>query len=105
MAPQTPTANTSGYNTPESELESIVPVHPTAVRRPNYITVHSENTSYSDEHITAKYFYRGADVVVSDGQFTVTPTVKPYEFQTVRNVGKTGCVFLVSSEVQRLDVD
>ncbi|KAG2092310.1 uncharacterized protein F5147DRAFT_779705 [Suillus discolor] len=71
-------------------LESIVPVHPTDVRRPNSITVQSENTVYTDNHITAKYLNRGADVVVSDGQFTILPTVKPYEFQTTRKVGKTG---------------
>ena len=89
MAPQSYTSP-SGYNNPDSELESIVPIHPTAVRRPEYIKVNSENTIYTDEHITAKYLYRGADVVVSDGQFNVTPTVKPFEFQTSRKVGKTG---------------
>ena len=83
---------TSGYNTPDSELESVVPIHPTAVRRPEYIKVNSENTTYTDEHITAKYFYRGADVVIADGQFDVTPTVKQFEFQTTRKVGKTGYV-------------
>lgn len=86
----------SGYNTPDSELESIVPIHPTAVRRPEYIKVNSENTTYTDEHITAKYLYRGADVVISDGQFNVTPTVKSFEFQTTRKVGKTGYVHDVS---------
>ena len=92
MAPQSPTAVSSGYNTPDSELESIIPVHPTSIRRPNYITVQSENTVYTDNYITAKYISRGADVLVSDGQFTVTPTVKPFEFQTTRKVGKTGYV-------------
>lgn len=87
-------AYSSGYDTPLSELESIVPVHPTAARRPNYITVQSENTVYTDEHITTKYSYRGADVVVADGQFTVTPTVKPFEFQTVRKVSKTGLMLI-----------
>ena len=77
-----------GYDTPLSELESIVPVHPTAPHRPNYITVQSENTVYTDDHITAKYSYRGADVVVTGGQFTVTPT------QAARKVGKTGYVSL-----------
>jgi len=91
MAPQN-SAYSSGYDTPLSELESIIPVHPTAARRPNYITVQSENTVYTDEHITTKYSYRGANVVVADGQFTVTPTVKPFEFQTVRKVSKTGYV-------------
>ncbi|KAG2337179.1 Myo-inositol-1-phosphate synthase [Suillus weaverae] len=92
MSPQPPATNSSGCNTPDFELESIVPVHTTAVRRLNYITVQSENTVYTDDHITAKYLNRGADVVVSDGQFTILPTVKPYEFQTTRKVGKTRCV-------------
>lgn len=87
-------ANFSGYDTPLSDLESIVPVHPTAARRPDYITVQSENTVYTDDHITAKYSYRGADVIVSDGQFTVTPTVKPFELQTERKVGKTGLMMI-----------
>ncbi|KAH0828938.1 hypothetical protein J3R83DRAFT_2362 [Lanmaoa asiatica] len=92
MSPQSYAS--SGYNTPDSELESIVPIHPTAVRRPEYIQVNSENTTYTDEHITAKYCYRGADVVISDGQFNVTPTVKPFEFRTTRKVGKTGLMMI-----------
>ncbi|EGO00631.1 hypothetical protein SERLA73DRAFT_104981 [Serpula lacrymans var. lacrymans S7.3] len=92
MAPQPPTS--SGYNTPDSQLESIVPVHPTSARRPDYITVQSENTVYTPDHITSKFFNRGADVIVSDGQFTVTPTSKPYEFQTTRKVGKTGLMMI-----------
>ena len=91
MAPYT--GNTSGLNTPETELESVVPVHPTAIRRPYPIVVQSENTAYSDEYITSKFTNRGADVAVNNGQFIVTPTSKPYEFQTVRNVSKTGYVF------------
>lgn len=94
MSTQLPATISSGYNTPDSELESIVPIHPTAVRRPNYITVQSENTVYTDDHITAKYINRGADVVVSDGQFTILPTAKPYEFQTARKVGKTGLMMI-----------
>lgn len=87
MAPQPPS---SGSITPNSEFESILPVHPTSARRPNYLTVQSENTTYTDEYITAKYINRGASVSVTDGQFIVTPTAAPYEFQTVRKVGKTG---------------
>jgi myo-inositol-1-phosphate synthase len=82
--------NTSGYNTPDSQIESIVQIHPTAARRPHSILVQSENTVYTDEHITAKYYNRNANVVLENGQFTVTPTVQPYEFQTVRTIGKTG---------------
>ena len=91
MAP-IPSTYTSGYNTPNSELESMLPIHPTAVRRPNAITVQSENTFYSDEHITAKFTNRGSEVTVSDGHFTIKPTVQEYEFQTKRAVSKTGSV-------------
>ena len=91
---------TSGYNTPDSELESILPIHPTAVRRPHAITVQSENTAYSDEHITAKFASRGSEVTVSDGHFTIKPTVQKYEFQTKRAVSKTGSViFLLCSKL------
>jgi myo-inositol-1-phosphate synthase len=89
MAPNT-LLGSSGYNTPESELESIVPVHPTAVRRPYSVVVQSENTTYSDDHITAKFVNRGASVQVVDGQYVVTPTVQSYEFQTESKVSKTG---------------
>lgn len=82
----------SGLNTPESELESMVPVHPTSQRHPHSIVVQSENTSYSDEFITSRFTHRGAEVVVTDGQYLVTPTAKPFEFQTARKVSKTGCV-------------
>ncbi|EKM53650.1 uncharacterized protein PHACADRAFT_260121 [Phanerochaete carnosa HHB-10118-sp] len=90
MAP----AYSSGLNTPESELESLVPVHPTATRRPYPIVVQSENTSYSDEFITSKFVNRGAAVTVRDGQFVVAPTSKAYEFQTARKVAKTGLMMI-----------
>ncbi|KAL5483070.1 INO1_2 [Sanghuangporus weigelae] len=85
----------SGYNTPESQLESIVPPHPTAARRPYQIEVASENTSYSDEFISAKFHDRGASVeTLPNGQLKVTPTVKEYEFQTQRRVPKTGLLMV-----------
>ena len=80
----------SGANTPESQLESVLPVHPTAVRRASPIVVHSEHTSYTNDHITSKFTNRGADVTIFEGQYVVTPTTKPYEFQTARKVGNTG---------------
>lgn len=92
MAPQS--TYSSGCDTPLSELESFLPVHPTAARRPHYITVQSEHTTYDDDHITAKFPNRGAQVVVSDGQITVTPTMKPFEFRTGRRVGKTGLMMI-----------
>jgi myo-inositol-1-phosphate synthase len=86
-------AYSSGLNTPESELESVLPIHPTAARRPNAVVVQSENTAYSDEHITSTFFNRGASVAVVNGQYTVTPTVQAYQLQTTRQVGKTGYGF------------
>ncbi|KAH9485802.1 Inositol-3-phosphate synthase [Psilocybe cubensis] len=85
---------TSGYNTPESELESVLPVHPTAARRPHAITVQSENTQYTDEHITSKFVNRGSEVTVVDGQYNIKPTVQEYEFQTKRAVSKTGLMMI-----------
>jgi len=87
-------ANTSGFNTPESQLDGPVPLaptHPTAARRPYSIVVNSENTTYSENFITSKYENRGASVVMSaDGQVQVVPTVKSYEFRTAKKVQKTG---------------
>lgn len=88
MAPLT--SSSSGLNTPQSELEGFVAVHPTAARRPYPVHVQSEQTAYSDEHITSKFTNRGADVVVTDGQYIVKPTAKEYELQTVKKVAKTG---------------
>ncbi|KZT72377.1 Myo-inositol-1-phosphate synthase [Daedalea quercina L-15889] len=93
MAPY-PTTNSSGLNTPESELESVLPVHPTAARHPYPVVVQSEQTSYSDEYITSKFTNRGAAVSVTDGQYLVTPTATQYELQTVRKVSKTGLMMV-----------
>ncbi|KAJ7739244.1 hypothetical protein DFH07DRAFT_1064426 [Mycena maculata] len=84
----------SGLNTPESELEGLLTVHPTAVRRPNSILVQSDNTRYTEEHITAKFHNRSSVVDVSNGHLTITPTVQAYEFQTKRTVGKTGLMMI-----------
>ncbi|KAJ7464189.1 hypothetical protein FB451DRAFT_1492469 [Mycena latifolia] len=90
MAP----AFSSGLNTPESELESLLTIHPTAIPRPNSILVQSDNTRYTEEHITAKFHNRGSIVDTSNGQLTITPTVQTYEFQTKRTVGKTGLMMI-----------
>ncbi|KAJ6582693.1 hypothetical protein DFH09DRAFT_1439540 [Mycena vulgaris] len=90
MAP----ALSSGLNTPESELESMLAVHPTSARRPNSILVQSDNTRYTNDHITATFHNRGSTVDVSNGQLTVTPTIQSYELQTKRTVGKTGLMMI-----------
>ncbi len=82
--------NGTGANTPNSQLESVLPVHPTAVRRTSPIVVQSEQTSYTNDHITSKFTSRGAEVAIVEGQYIVTPTAKPFEFQTGRKVAKTG---------------
>lgn len=87
------TNGTSGSVTPDTPLDGILPVHPTAARRPHYINVQSENTLYDDEHITSKFYNRGASVSVTDGHITVVPKAEEYQFRTKRNVGKTGFVF------------
>ena len=100
MSPQTIYSNnnnvsntSSGLNTPNSELESVLPVHPTAERRPYLIQVQSENTSYTDDHIVSKFHDRGASVQKApDGSLKVTPTVTAYEFKTAKKVPKTGYV-------------
>ncbi|KAF8525788.1 hypothetical protein BU17DRAFT_40963 [Hysterangium stoloniferum] len=89
---------TSGFNTPESQLDGPLaspPIHPTSARRPYSIVVNSENTTYTDEFINAKYENRGANVVTSaDGQITVVPTVQSFEFRTTRKVQKTGLMMV-----------
>lgn len=90
MAPTT----SSGYTTPDGELESLLPPHPTAARRPHQIVVESENARFSDDYITSKFTDRGADVVFVDGQYVVKPTAHSYEFQTQRKVSKTGLMMI-----------
>ncbi|KAH9851106.1 Myo-inositol-1-phosphate synthase [Lenzites betulinus] len=86
--------NGTGANTPESQLESVLPIHPTAARRGNPIVVQSDLTSYSNDHIVSKFTNRGADVSVVEGQYIVTPTSVDYEFQTARKVSKTGLMMI-----------
>jgi myo-inositol-1-phosphate synthase len=82
----------SGYNTPDSQLDGVLSVHPTAVRRPNYITVQSENTLYDDKFITSKFYNRGANVTITEGQLNVVPKAEEYQFRTKKAVSKTGSV-------------
>ncbi|KAF4598900.1 Myo-inositol-1-phosphate synthase [Pleurotus pulmonarius] len=89
-----PSNISSGLNTPNPEFETVLPIHPTAARRPNTLVVQSENTQYSDEYITSHFNNRGATVNLSEGQILVTPTVQPYEFQTKRAVSKTGLMMI-----------
>lgn len=95
-----PNPNGSGFVTPESlehQYPSNAPIHPTATRRNVPIIVHSLNTAYSNEHITAKFEYRGAQVVEQGGTIQVTPTVEKFEFRTVRKVQKTGYILFLFS--------
>lgn len=93
MAPQ-PIPNSSGYSTPGSDADSFMPVHPTAARRADYLTVQSANTVYTDEHITSQFINRGANVINKDGQYVIQPTSQLFEFQTQRKVGRTGLMLI-----------
>ncbi|KAH8827771.1 hypothetical protein DL96DRAFT_1600231 [Flagelloscypha sp. PMI_526] len=84
----------SGYSTPESELESVLPVHSTAARRPYNLVVNSDKTQYTSDHITSTFVNRGAEVTLVDGAVSVTPTATQYEFQTQRNVNRTGLMMI-----------
>lgn len=82
-------APSSGCHTPDAP--EVLNVHPTSARRPYPIVVQSENTAYTDAHITSKFVNHGAEVVSGpDGQLLITPTEKTYELQTERVVPKTG---------------
>ena len=70
--------------------QAVFEVHPSAARRTNNLIIQSENTTYTDEHITSDFWSRGAQVQVINGQHIVSPTVEQFQFQTVRAVGKTG---------------
>jgi myo-inositol-1-phosphate synthase len=97
MAPNTTPSSGNASPTPsflDAPLTSAV--HPTASRRPaDAITVQGENTVYSDEYITSKFYNRGADVVVQEGgRYVIKPTVTPFEFRTQRKVPKTGLMLV-----------
>ena len=95
MAPNTtPSSGNASPTASVLDAPLVSAAHPTAARRPlDAITVQSENTIYTDEHITSKFLNRGADVVVQEGgQYVIKPTVTPFEFRTQRNVPKTGYV-------------
>ncbi|KAK2464402.1 hypothetical protein APHAL10511_003550 [Amanita phalloides] len=92
MAPQP--ILSSGYSTPGSDIDSFMPVHPTAARRGDYLTVQSPNTVYTDEHITSQFVNRGAQVINIAGQYLVQPTSQTFEFQTRRTVGRTGLMLI-----------
>jgi myo-inositol-1-phosphate synthase len=88
MAPHATGPYTNGSSTLNGAVAA--PIHPTAARCTTPVIVASNTTAYSDDHITAKFEYRGAHVVETNGAIQVTPTVENYEFRTERKVQKTG---------------
>lgn len=77
--------------------------HPTAARsafpRGIEVDLGQGSTRYSDDEIRARFVDRGAKVGlnVEEGKIGVHRTEKAYEFKTLRNVPKTGCVRFSSS--------
>jgi len=95
MAPNTtPSSGNASPSLSVLDAPLASPVHPTAARRlVDAVTVQSDNTVYTDEYITSKFYNRGADVVVQEsGRYVITPTVTPFEFRTRRKVPRTGYV-------------
>lgn len=73
----------------------VMPIDPTAERRPTEpITVESENLTYTDEAIYAKYTFHGASVKRDGQKYSVKPTEKKFEFKTERIVPKTGMMLV-----------
>ncbi|KAG8896015.1 Myo-inositol-1-phosphate synthase [Tulasnella sp. 403] len=86
-----PDPNGSGYVSPNREFD----IHPTSAHRGSPVVVHSPNTTYTEDHITAKFENRGADCVKDEnGVVHVTPSVTSYEIQTARKVAKTGLMMV-----------
>ncbi|KAI0002237.1 Myo-inositol-1-phosphate synthase [Russula compacta] len=97
MAPNTtPSSGNASPSASVLDAPLVSAVHPTAARRPaDAITVQGENTVYTDEYITSKFYSRAADVVVQEGgQYVIKPTVTPFEFRTQRRVPKTGLMLV-----------
>jgi myo-inositol-1-phosphate synthase len=95
MAPNTtPSSGNASPNLSVLDAPLVSAVHPTAACRPvDAVTVQAENTVYTDEYITSKFYNRAADVVVQEGgRYVITPTVTPFEFRTQRKVSRTGYV-------------
>jgi myo-inositol-1-phosphate synthase len=95
MAPNTtPSSGNASPNLSVLDAPLVSAVHPTAACRPvDAVTVQGENTVYTDEYITSKFYNRAADVVVQEGgRYVITPTVTPFEFRTQRKVSRTGYV-------------
>ncbi|KAI0302321.1 hypothetical protein B0F90DRAFT_1713916 [Multifurca ochricompacta] len=98
MAPNTtPSSGNASPTASVLDAPLVSPVHPTAARRPaDAITVQGENTLYTDEHITSKFYNRGADVVVQDGnRYLIKPAVTPFEFRLSARSLRLGILMLV----------
>ena len=63
--------------------------------RPELFTVNSPNVTYDSNEILSKYVYRTASINTNeDGSMQVSPKEVNYDFKTVRNVPKTGVMFV-----------
>lgn len=82
------------------------PIDPTAARRPvGAVEVNSENLTYTEESLYAKYSFHSTNVkkVETEGgvKYEVKPVERLLEFKTERKVPKTGCVSLFFSGRRR----
>ncbi|KAJ3296953.1 Myo-inositol-1-phosphate synthase [Borealophlyctis nickersoniae] len=61
---------------------------------PDLFRVQSDNVTYTEEAIESRYVYRDSKVIRNDGQYTVLPTEKVYNFKTVRSVPRVGLMMV-----------
>ncbi|SCZ89008.1 BZ3500_MvSof-1268-A1-R1_Chr1-1g00889 [Microbotryum saponariae] len=87
----------SRYNAPASHgnAAAIPIVDPTAARRPvEGVQVESENLTYTDEALIAKYLFHSSVVKKVGERYQVKPVVKELELKTLRKVPKTGLMLV-----------
>ncbi|SGY62987.1 BQ5605_C007g04763 [Microbotryum silenes-dioicae] len=87
----------SRYNASASHGNSaaIPIVDPTAARRPvEGVQVESENLTYTDEALIAKYSFHSSVVKKVGERYQVKPVVKELELKTLRKVPKTGLMLV-----------
>eukprot|EP01006_Ploeotia_vitrea_P050431 TRINITY_DN67461_c1_g1_i1.p1 TRINITY_DN67461_c1_g1~~TRINITY_DN67461_c1_g1_i1.p1 ORF type:complete len:525 (-),score=76.24 TRINITY_DN67461_c1_g1_i1:2104-3678(-) len=62
--------------------------------QPAQVTVNSENVRYTADTITTRYTYQTTAVQKEGDRVVVTPTSETYQFQTQKNVPKTGVMLV-----------
>ncbi|KAK4050764.1 Myo-inositol-1-phosphate synthase [Microbotryomycetes sp. JL221] len=95
-----PSPLTNGHHAPVAAAtnghSAAVPiVDPTSARRPvESVEVESDNLTYTDEALLAKYVYHSNQVKKQGDKYKVKPVEQTFEFKTMRKVPKTGLMLV-----------